>query len=52
MVGLEGSILLWGLVLAGYLAAVVRTFRRRLHDPLMGWAVVDACSPWPRSSSA
>ncbi len=38
--GLEGSILLWGLVLAGYLAAVVRSFRSRLEDPLMGWALV------------
>ncbi len=37
---LEGSILLWGLVLAGYLVAVVRKFRDRLDDPLVGWALV------------
>jgi cytochrome c-type biogenesis protein CcmF len=38
--GLQGSILLWGLVLAGYLAVVVWRFRDRLTDPLMGWATV------------
>ncbi len=38
--GLQGSILLWGLVLALYLAAVLWAFRRRLADPLLGWAVV------------
>ena len=37
---LEGSILLWGLVLAGYLAIVVFKFRGRLTDPLVGWALV------------
>ncbi len=37
---LEGSILLWGLVLAGYLAVVVHKFRRRLDDPLVGWAMI------------
>jgi cytochrome c-type biogenesis protein CcmF len=37
---LEGSILLWALVLAGYLAAVTFHFRRRLNDPLVGWALV------------
>jgi cytochrome c-type biogenesis protein CcmF len=37
---LEGSILLWGLVLSGYLVAVVRKFRSRLDDPLVGWALV------------
>ena len=37
---LEGSILLWGLVLAGYLAIVVNKFRHRLTDPLVGWALV------------
>ena len=37
---LEGSILLWALVLAGYLAVVVRHFRRRAADPLVGWATV------------
>ncbi|HET9076414.1 MAG TPA: heme lyase CcmF/NrfE family subunit [Acidimicrobiales bacterium] len=35
---LAGSILLWGLVLAGYLAAVAIRFRRRYSDPLVGWA--------------
>ena len=35
---LSGSILLWGLVLAGYLAAVAIHFRRRATDPLVGWA--------------
>jgi cytochrome c-type biogenesis protein CcmF len=35
---LAGSILLWGLVLAGYLAAVAIRFRRRATDPLVGWA--------------
>ncbi|MFV0524332.1 MAG: heme lyase CcmF/NrfE family subunit [Acidimicrobiales bacterium] len=37
---LEGSILLWVLVLAFYVAAVLLKFRRRLEDPLVGWAVV------------
>ncbi|MGH9054543.1 MAG: heme lyase CcmF/NrfE family subunit, partial [Acidimicrobiales bacterium] len=35
---LSGSILLWGLVLAGYLAAVGFHFRKRATDPLVGWA--------------
>jgi cytochrome c-type biogenesis protein CcmF len=37
---LEGSILLWTLVLAGYTAAVARKFRDRLTDPLVGWAML------------
>ena len=37
---LEGSILLWVLVLCGYMAAVVHKFRRRLDDPLVGWAML------------
>src|SRR3954447_19923875 len=37
---LEGSILLWALVLSGYIAAVTFHFRRRLDDPLVGWALV------------
>ena len=37
---LEGSILLWVLVLAGYTAAVMRKYRKRLDDPLVGWALV------------
>lgn len=35
---LEGSILLWALVLSGYLAAMVFHFRRRVTDPLVAWA--------------
>jgi cytochrome c-type biogenesis protein CcmF len=37
---LEGSILLWGLILSGYTALVVGKFRRRLRDPLVGYAVL------------
>jgi cytochrome c-type biogenesis protein CcmF len=37
---LEGSILLWGLVLSGYLVATVRKFRDRLDDRLVGWALL------------
>ena len=37
---LEGSILLWGLVLAGFLVAVVIKFRDRLTDPLVAWALL------------
>ncbi|MBA2624422.1 MAG: cytochrome c biogenesis protein CcsA, partial [Acidimicrobiia bacterium] len=37
---LEGSIILWSLVLAGYLVAVVHRFRDRLTDPLVGWATL------------
>ncbi|MEZ5322160.1 MAG: heme lyase CcmF/NrfE family subunit [Microthrixaceae bacterium] len=37
---LEGSILLWGLVLMGLTLAVVHKFRRRLDDPLVVWASV------------
>ena len=37
---LEGSILLWALVLAGYLLAMVRRFRDRTTDPLFGWALL------------
>ncbi len=37
---LEGSLLLWVLVLAGYVMAVARRFRDRLTDPLVGWAMV------------
>ena len=36
---LEGSIILWSTILGGYLMAVVIKFRRRLADPLVGWAV-------------
>src|SRR3954469_18748059 len=37
---LEGSILLWALILSGYLAVMVRHFRRRAGDPLVGWATL------------
>jgi len=37
---LEGSIILWALVLAGYLAAIAYRFRHRATDPLVGWALV------------
>jgi cytochrome c-type biogenesis protein CcmF len=37
---LEGSILLWALVLSGYIAAAAWHFRKRLDDPLVGWALV------------
>ena len=37
---LEGSILLWGLVLAGYLGVVLTKFRNRVADPLVTWALV------------
>ncbi len=37
---LEGSILLWSLILTGYLCAVVWRFRKRLGDKLLAWAMV------------
>jgi len=37
---LEGSILLWALILTGYTVAMVRKFRDRLTDPLVGWAIL------------
>ncbi|MCP4222073.1 MAG: cytochrome c biogenesis protein CcsA, partial [Actinomycetia bacterium] len=37
---LEGSILLWVLVLGGYLAALLVKFRQRRTDPLFSWAIV------------
>ena len=37
---LEGSILLWAVVLAGFTAAVAWRFRARTADPLVGWALV------------
>ena len=37
---LEGSIILWGTILGGYLVAVVIKFRKRLEDPLVGWALL------------
>jgi len=37
---LEGSILLWALVLVGYLAIVTWRFRDRVDDPMVGWALL------------
>jgi cytochrome c-type biogenesis protein CcmF len=37
---LEGSILLWALVLSGYIAAMAWRFRRRAEDPVVGWATL------------
>ncbi|CAN5742368.1 heme lyase CcmF/NrfE family subunit [soil metagenome] len=37
---LEGSILLWGLVLTIYLIAVTWKFRDKLTDPLVAWALL------------
>lgn len=37
---LEGSILLWALVLVGYLGVVAWRFRDRLTDPLVVWALI------------
>ena len=37
---LEGSILLWALILAGYTVHVARKFRQRLSDPLVGVALL------------
>ena len=36
---LEGSILLWVVILSGYTAAVAWRFRRRTDDQLVGWAL-------------
>ncbi|MGA3354213.1 MAG: cytochrome c-type biogenesis CcmF C-terminal domain-containing protein [Acidimicrobiales bacterium] len=35
---LQGSILLWALILGGYLAAMTHAFRRRASDPLVAWS--------------
>ncbi len=37
---LEGSIILWTLILSGYIVAVVVKFRKRGNDALLGWALV------------
>jgi cytochrome c-type biogenesis protein CcmF len=37
---LQGSILLWALVLAGYAAVAARHFRSRSGDPLVAWATL------------
>ena len=39
---LEGSILLWGLILGGYLAYMAYHFRHRATDPVVAWAMVIA----------
>ncbi len=41
---LEGSILLWVLILAGYIAFTARRFRSRLEDPMVAWALLVALS--------
>ena len=37
---LEGSILLWALILVGYLVVVTWRFRDRTDDPMVGWALL------------
>jgi len=37
---LEGSILLWALVLAGYLTVTARRLRARASEPLVAWATL------------
>jgi len=37
---LEGSILLWALILAGFTAAVAWRFKDRTNDVLVGWALI------------
>ena len=37
---LEGSILMWVLILTGFIAAVARKFRARAGDELLAWAMV------------
>lgn len=37
---LEGSILLWALVLVAYIGTMVFHFRKRLDDAVIGWAIV------------
>jgi cytochrome c-type biogenesis protein CcmF len=39
---LEGSILLWVLILAGYLTVMAVRFRARLDDPMVAWALLVA----------
>jgi len=41
---LQGSILLWALILSGYLAAMTHAFRRRASDRIVAWsALVGLC---------
>ncbi|MCB1257004.1 MAG: heme lyase CcmF/NrfE family subunit [Microthrixaceae bacterium] len=37
---LEGSILLWGIILAGYITVVAHKVRKRMDDPLVIWALI------------
>jgi len=37
---LQGSILLWSLILGGYIAAMTHRFRKRASDPLVAWATL------------
>ena len=37
---LEGSILLWALVLVGYLVVVTQRFQHRIGDPMVRWALL------------
>jgi cytochrome c-type biogenesis protein CcmF len=37
---LEGSILLWSLILAGYILAVVVRFRKKMGDKLLAWSTL------------
>lgn len=37
---LEGSIILWAVILGGYTMLVAYKFRNRLTDPLVGWALL------------
>ncbi len=37
---LEGSIILWALILTAYIAAVGHRFRDRITDPLVAWAML------------
>jgi cytochrome c-type biogenesis protein CcmF len=37
---LEGSIILWTLILAGYITAMAYKYRERITDPLVGWATL------------
>jgi len=37
---LQGSILLWSLILSGYLAFTAHRFRRRTNDPVVAWALI------------
>src|SRR5205807_283236 len=37
---LEGSIILWSLILCAYTVAVTVRFRDRVTDPLVGWATL------------